>query len=60
MLLAREGLSVLLVDGAPHGSDTVSTLALMRAGVLQLHHWGLLEKDKPDSMKTLRPLLTAK
>lgn len=44
MLLAREGFSVLLIDSAPHGSDTVSTLALMRAGVLQLHHWGLLEK----------------
>jgi flavin-dependent dehydrogenase len=44
MLLAREGLSVLLIDGAPRNSDTVSTLALMRAGVLQLHHWGLLEK----------------
>lgn len=44
MLLAREGLSVLLVDGARHGTDMLSTLALMRAGVLQLHRWGLLEK----------------
>jgi flavin-dependent dehydrogenase len=44
MLLAREGLSVLLVDGARHGTDTLSTLALMRAGVLQLHRWGLLAK----------------
>jgi 2-polyprenyl-6-methoxyphenol hydroxylase-like FAD-dependent oxidoreductase len=44
MLLAREGLSVLLVDGARHGTDTLSTLALMRAGVLQLHRWGLLEQ----------------
>lgn len=44
MLLAREGLSVLLVDGARHGADTLSTLALMRAGVLQLHRWGLLDK----------------
>jgi len=44
MLLAREGLSVLLVDGARHGTDTLSTLAMMRAGVLQLHRWGLLEK----------------
>jgi 2-polyprenyl-6-methoxyphenol hydroxylase-like FAD-dependent oxidoreductase len=44
MLLAREGLSVLLVDGARHGTDTLSTLALMRAGVLQLHRWGLLDK----------------
>jgi 2-polyprenyl-6-methoxyphenol hydroxylase-like FAD-dependent oxidoreductase len=44
MLLAREGLSVLLVDGARRGTDTLSTLALMRAGVLQLHRWGLLDK----------------
>jgi 2-polyprenyl-6-methoxyphenol hydroxylase-like FAD-dependent oxidoreductase len=44
MLLARGGHSVLLVDGAPPGADTLSTLALMRAGVLQLHRWGLLDQ----------------
>jgi 2-polyprenyl-6-methoxyphenol hydroxylase-like FAD-dependent oxidoreductase len=44
MLLARCGLSVLLVDRDRHGSDTLSTLALMRAGVLQLHRWGLLDR----------------
>ena len=44
MLLARAGLSVLLVDRDRHGADTLSTLALMRAGVLQLHRWGLLER----------------
>ena len=44
MLLARQGLSVLLVDRDRHGADTLSTLALMRAGVLQLHRWGLLEQ----------------
>lgn len=42
MLLAREGLSVLLVDRSRYGTDTVSTHALMRAGVLQLTRWGLL------------------
>src|SRR5512143_2963024 len=42
MLLAREGLRVLLVDRAPPGRDTLSTHALMRGGVLQLHRWGLL------------------
>ncbi len=42
MLLAREGLRVLLVDRAPPGTDTLSTHALMRGGVLQLHRWGLL------------------
>ena len=43
MLLARGGCEVLLVDRARPGSDTLSTHGLMRAGVLQLHRWGLLE-----------------
>lgn len=43
MLLARNGLSVLVVDPLRHGSDTLSTHALMRGGVLQLHRWGLLD-----------------
>ncbi len=42
LLLARGGLRVLLVDRAPPGTDTLSTHALMRGGVLQLHRWGLL------------------
>lgn len=42
MLMARKGLSVLLVDRSAYGSDTVSTHALMRGGVLQLARWGLL------------------
>ncbi len=44
MLLAREGLRVLLLDHRPLGSDTLSTHALMRGGVLQLSRWGLLDK----------------
>ncbi len=45
LLLARRGLRVLLVDRAPAaGTDTLSTHALMRAGVLQLHRWGLLDR----------------
>jgi flavin-dependent dehydrogenase len=43
MLLARAGLHVLVVEQAARGSDTLSTLALMRAGVLQLSRWGLLD-----------------
>lgn len=43
MLLARRGLSVLVVDPLPRGRDALSTHALMRGGVLQLHRWGLLE-----------------
>jgi menaquinone-9 beta-reductase len=42
MLLARRGLRVLAVDRGRYGSDTLSTHALMRGGVLQLHKWGLL------------------
>src|SRR5262245_56710629 len=44
MLLAREGLSVLLVDRSRYGTDTLSTHALMRAGVFQLSRWGLLDR----------------
>jgi flavin-dependent dehydrogenase len=43
MLLARHGARVLAVDRARRGSDTLSTHALMRGGVLQLARWGLLE-----------------
>jgi 2-polyprenyl-6-methoxyphenol hydroxylase-like FAD-dependent oxidoreductase len=43
MLLARGGLRVLCVDRSRKGSDTLSTHALMRGGVLQLQKWGLLD-----------------
>lgn len=42
MLLARRGHRVLVLDRAQRGTDTLSTHALMRAGVLQLERWGLL------------------
>jgi flavin-dependent dehydrogenase len=42
-LLARHGLRVLVVDRSRYGADTLSTHALMRAGVVQLHRWGLLD-----------------
>src|SRR4030095_1186123 len=42
LLLARAGARVLLVDKGMYGSDTMSTHALMRGAVLQLHRWGLL------------------
>ena len=44
MLLARAGLRVALLDRSGYGTDTVSTHALMRAGVLQLSRWGLLDR----------------
>src|SRR5580765_2295463 len=43
MLLARAGLRVLVVDRTRYGADTLSTHALMRGGVMQLHRWGLLD-----------------
>jgi 2-polyprenyl-6-methoxyphenol hydroxylase-like FAD-dependent oxidoreductase len=43
MLLARGGRRVLVVEAARPGTDTLSTHALMRGGVLQLHRWGLLD-----------------
>jgi 2-polyprenyl-6-methoxyphenol hydroxylase-like FAD-dependent oxidoreductase len=42
LLLARAGLDVLVVERSQYGDDTISTHALMRGGVLQLHRWGLL------------------
>jgi 2-polyprenyl-6-methoxyphenol hydroxylase-like FAD-dependent oxidoreductase len=43
LLLARAGLRVAVVERGRPGTDTVSTHAFMRAGVLQLSRWGLLE-----------------
>jgi flavin-dependent dehydrogenase len=42
LLLARAGLRVAVLERSRIGSDTVSTHALMRAGVLQLSRWGVL------------------
>ena len=44
MLLARAGLQVTVIGRGRPGSDTLSTHALMRSGVLQLHRWGLLDE----------------
>ena len=54
MLLARQGLRVLVVDPASCGSDTLSTHALMRGGVLQLHRWGLLDAIRAAETPTIR------
>jgi flavin-dependent dehydrogenase len=43
LLLARAGTRVALVERSPYATDTLSTHGLMRAGVLQLSRWGLLE-----------------
>jgi 2-polyprenyl-6-methoxyphenol hydroxylase-like FAD-dependent oxidoreductase len=54
MLLARQGLRVLAVDRDRYGADTLSTHALMRGGVLQLHRWGILEKLRAAGTPTIR------
>src|SRR5688572_4035788 len=54
MLLARRGLSVLLFERDHRGADTLSTLAMMRAGVLQLHRWGLLEQVRETGAQEIR------
>lgn len=42
LLLARRGVRVIAIDQGTYGSDTLSTHALMRGGVVQLRRWGLL------------------
>ena len=42
LLLARAGVQVVLIDRDRYGSDTLSTLALIRGGVVQLARWGVL------------------
>lgn len=42
LLLARLGARVLVIDHDRPGTDTMSTHALMRTAVFQLHRWGLL------------------
>ena len=42
LLLARAGARVVVVDKGRYGTDTLSTHALMRGAVLQLHRWGVL------------------
>ena len=44
MLLARTGRRVLLIDRGEYGTDSLSTHALMRGGVLQLARWNLLDR----------------
>ncbi len=43
MRLARSGLNVAAIDKGTYGSDTLSTHALARSGVLLLSQWGVLD-----------------
>lgn len=42
LLLARQGLRVLVLDRSDPNADTLSTHALTRGGVIQLERWDLL------------------
>ncbi|MCW8085022.1 NAD(P)/FAD-dependent oxidoreductase [Sabulicella glaciei] len=44
MLMARRGMRVLAIDRGAYGADALSTHALMRGGILQLHRWGVLPR----------------
>lgn len=44
LLLARHGHRVLVIERASMPSDTVSTHAVLRTGILQLTRWGLLDE----------------
>ena len=54
MLLARRGISVLLFDRDRRGADTLSTLAMMRAGVLQLSRWNVLDQVRAEGTPAIR------
>lgn len=45
---------MLAIDRGHYGSDTVSTHALMRAGVIQLSRWGVLERIKAAGTPVVR------
>lgn len=53
-LLAQAGAKVLLVDRQDYGTDTTSTHALMKTGVLQLHRWGLLDAVMEEGTPEIR------
>jgi flavin-dependent dehydrogenase len=54
MLLARGGMRVLAIDKGKYGSDALSTHALMRGAVHQLHRWGVLEAVKASGVPPVR------
>ncbi|MFZ1863313.1 MAG: NAD(P)/FAD-dependent oxidoreductase [Polyangiales bacterium] len=54
MLLAARGLRVLVFDKSRHGTDTLSTHALMRPAVLLLHRWGLTDRLEEEATPPIR------
>jgi 2-polyprenyl-6-methoxyphenol hydroxylase-like FAD-dependent oxidoreductase len=57
MLLAQQGHDVLVVDRASFPSDTISTHAIARSGVVQLHRWGLLDEVLDSGAPALRDVV---
>ena len=56
LLLARAGHDVVLVDRATFPTDTLSTHAIARSGVVQLRRWGLLDRVLASGAPPLREL----
>ena len=54
MLLAQAGHDVVVVDRATSPSDTLSTHAIARGGVVQLQRWGLLDRVLDSGAPALR------
>jgi 2-polyprenyl-6-methoxyphenol hydroxylase-like FAD-dependent oxidoreductase len=57
MLLARQGHDVLVVDRAEFPSDTLSTHAIARSGVVQLKRWGLLDEVLASGAPAIRDVI---
>ncbi len=56
MLLSRMGHRVLMVDRVAMPSDTVSTHALLRSGVLQMERWGLRHRVPESGAPPIRQI----
>jgi flavin-dependent dehydrogenase len=57
MLLAGQGHDVLVVDRAELPSDTLSTHAIGRSGVVQLKRWGLLDEVLASGAPAIREII---
>jgi flavin-dependent dehydrogenase len=59
LLLARLGHDVVLLDRAVFPADTLSTHQIARAGVVQLHRWGLLQRVLDSGAPAIRQVTFA-
>ena len=57
MLLARRGLKVTVVERSRIPSDTLSTHAIARGGVVQLARWGLLDEVLASGAPAIRQVV---